>query len=230
MLRRTIYPHTKVLDASAGLVEYVASDETLDHGREIIRASGWRFRHFDKNAPFVDSHDYGSIERVLGRVVDREVRGRRLIEVVKWAVDVADNRLAQLGFRMTSAGYLKAVSVGFQPVKQTSRWDRDQRPHEEACRELGQDPREVSAVYLEQEQLELSACVIGMNPNALARAYKAAVLSEADLRTIAAERTQAPGAGRCQGRAEFLAALERLVPQVAERGLVGVGSGGCGRW
>jgi hypothetical protein len=33
-------------------------------------------------------------------------------------------------------------------------------------------------IYLEQEQMELSACIIGANPNALARAYKAGVIDD----------------------------------------------------
>jgi phage/plasmid-associated DNA primase len=40
-----------------------------------------------------------------------------LVETVKWAHDVPENRLAQLGYAMTKAGHLKAVSVGFIPTK-----------------------------------------------------------------------------------------------------------------
>jgi hypothetical protein len=181
-LIRTIHPEVKVLDAAKGLVEYVASDETVDSYREVVRADGWRFTNFAKNSPFVDSHDYNSVDKLLGKVVDFAVKGKKLIETVQWAVDVADNRLAQLGFKMTEAGYLKAVSVGFFPTKMVSKWDSDPLPFVESLQALGlAKDSNIRAVYLEQEQVELSACIIGANPNALARSYKAGILTDADL-------------------------------------------------
>jgi hypothetical protein len=182
---RTLHPETRVLDEKTGLVEYVASDETLDSYREIIRADGWRFDHFQKNAPFVDSHDYGSLEKLLGKVVDFKVAGRKLIETVQWAVDVPENKLAQLGWRMTSAGYLKAVSVGFFPIRQISSWGDDKAAWLQQLQDLGLDDKaNVRTIYIEQQQVELSACAIGANPNALARAFKAGVINEGDLDTL----------------------------------------------
>ena len=67
MERRTIHPDTEVLDAKAGLVEYVASDEALDADGEIMRAKGARFDRFQRNAPFVNNHRYDSIEHSLSR-------------------------------------------------------------------------------------------------------------------------------------------------------------------
>lgn len=181
-LIRTIHPEIKVLDAAKGMVEYVASDETIDSYREIIRADGWRFTNFKKNAPFVDSHEYGTLEKLLGAVVDFKVAGKKLIETVQWAVDVADNKLAQLGWKMTQAGYLKAVSVGFYPVRMVSRWDADQAGYLAELNTMNLAPDSgVRAIYQEQEQIELSACIIGANPNALAKSYKAGVLDDADL-------------------------------------------------
>lgn len=181
-LIRTLHPEVKVLDAANGLVEYVASDESIDSYREIIRADGWRFNRFSKNAPFVDSHEYGSLEKLLGQVVEFKVAGKKLIETVQWAIDVADNKLAQLGWKMTAAGYLKAVSVGFIPTRVVSKWDSDPMGYAEAMQSLGLGKDSgVRAIYLEQEQIELSACIIGANPNALAKAYKAGVLDDTDL-------------------------------------------------
>jgi hypothetical protein len=184
---RQIHPEIRVLDAAAGLVEYVASDETLDHYREIIRADGWRFNYFQKNAPFVDSHDYGTIDKLLGTVVDFRVEGRRLIETVKWAHDVEENRLARIGFAMTQAGHLKAVSVGFIPTKWVDKWTNNGADLGKVAMEMGLPADQAAAVrtiFLEQEQIELSACIIGANPAALARAYKAGVLADDDLDTL----------------------------------------------
>jgi hypothetical protein len=187
-LVRTIHPEIRVLDAAKGLVEYVASDETVDSYREIIRADGWRFDLFKKNAPFVDSHDYSTLEKLLGNVVDFKVAGKKLVETVQWAVDVTDNKLAQLGWKMTAAGYLKAVSVGFYPVRMATRWDSDQSGYLSELTSLNLAPESgVRAIYQEQQQIELSACIIGANPNALAKSYKAGVLDDADLEFLSIE-------------------------------------------
>ena len=181
---RTIHPEIKVLDEKQGLVEYIASDETLDHYREIIRADGWRFDFFSKNSPFLDSHQGDTITRLLGKVVDFRIENRKLIETVQWAVDVEDNKLAALGFRMTKAGYLKAVSVGFFPVRTVNKWDNGGQAMAIAANELGLSAdiaAKVGTIYLEQQQVELSACVIGANPSALAKAYKAGDVDDADL-------------------------------------------------
>lgn len=188
---RTLHPEVRVLDAAKGLVEYVASDESVDSYREIIRADGWKFNLFSKNAPFVDSHDYGTLEKLLGQVVDFKVVGKKLVETVQWAVDVADNKLAQLGWKMTAAGYLKAVSVGFFPTRMVSRWDADQAGYLAELTMLNLKPESgIRAIYQEQEQIELSACIIGANPNALAKSYKAGVLDDADLEFISTEATK----------------------------------------
>jgi len=182
-LIRTLHPEVEILDAGAGTVEYVASDESIDSYREIIRADGWRFKAFVKNSPFVDSHDYSTIEKCLGKVIDFQVRGGQLVETVQWAIDVPENKLAQIGWKMTQAGYLKAVSVGFYPTRCLSTGDG--REWSDQLAELGLDAKDAPrCIYVEQEQVELSCCIIGANANALAKSYKAGALNDADLDTI----------------------------------------------
>jgi len=176
----TVVP--KILDEKAGTVQFVASDETLYYYAEVIRVNGWRFTHFAKNAPFVDSHDYSSITKLLGQVTDFAVTGGQLVETVKYARE--PGTLADWAFKMVRDGFLKAVSVGFLPQKMATRWDSNQTDFLAQMAELKLDPAaaaQLRAVYLEQEQIELSQCVIGANPNALARAYKAGCLTEEDL-------------------------------------------------
>ena len=45
-IRRTIHPVTRVLDEAKGIVEYVASDESIDSYQEIVRAAGADFSRF----------------------------------------------------------------------------------------------------------------------------------------------------------------------------------------
>jgi len=222
-LRRTIHPEVRVVDSRNGIVDYIASDESIDSYQEVIRAAGWRFTNFAKNAPFVDSHDYSTIGKCLGKVIDFRVEGARLIERVQWAIDVPENQLARIGWKMTEAGYLKAVSVGFFPVKYVTpnsgeEWGRQ-------LRELGLPAdAAVRTIYTEQEQVELSCCVVGSNPNALAKAYQAGAISDADIETLSLEYSQrengraadcpAPAApAREQARARFLEELQRAMKQ-----------------
>ena len=208
MLKRVLHPEVRVLDAKTGLVEYVASDETVDSYREVIRASGWRFSRFARNAPFVDSHNYDCLDKLVGRVVDFKVAGSRLVETVQWAIDVAENKLAQLGWRMTEAGYLKAVSVGFFPLRVLTPWDNGAdglTAWQQQLAELGLSQQDgPRAIYVEQEQVELSACIIGANANALARSYKAGLMDDEMLEMISlecAKRDTASAADKAAGDA-----------------------------
>jgi hypothetical protein len=209
ILRREIHPVVRVLDAKSGIVEYVASDESLDSYGEIVRAAGADFSRFQKNAPFVDSHDYSSIDKLLGKVADFVTRGRQVVETVQWAIDVPENFLAQKGFAMTSAGYLKAVSIGFQPLESASPFDR-QSSWEAALTQVDQ-PKDSPArcVYLKWLQIELSACVIGANANAVARAYKYGILNDADLEKLSAEKSKRETAASTDSPDAVLAARRR---------------------
>jgi len=204
MIRKEIYPEVKV--EGKGLTTYVASDETLDKDGEVIRVNGFRFTRFKKHAPFVDSHDYSCIEKCLGKVVHFEVDGKgRLIEQVQWAIDVPENRLAQLGWKMTEGGYLKAVSVGIDPVRYATKHDADAREWRKQLKQLGlTEESGIWRVLIVQEQIELSACILSVNPNTLARAFKAQLLSESDIDFISSEheRTTANQAIR-PAEAEF---------------------------
>jgi len=180
-LRRILHPaEIKVIDSKKGIVAYTASDETIDSMKEIIRADGWRFTNFQKNAPFVDSHDTSTLARLCGKVIEFRVTGGQLVEVVQWAVDVAENQLATLGFRMTEAGYLKAVSVGFFPVQYLTPNSGRAWTDELTALKLPADA-EVRCFYTQQEQVELSACVLGANPNALARARSDGLILDSHL-------------------------------------------------
>lgn len=190
-LRRGLAIEAKVLDQARGLVRFTASDETLDCHNEIVRASGWRFTHFSKNAPFVDSHDYSSITKLLGQVVAYGVEGKALVEDVQYALTPAGDTLADWAFKMVDGGFLRAVSVGFCPRRYATKWDSDKSAFLGQISELGLDAATaatLNVVYIEHEQLELSQCVLGANPNALAKAYKAGALSERDLDKLCALR------------------------------------------
>lgn len=183
-LIRSMNVEPKILNAADGIVEYVATSEALDSYNEVVSAKGWRFTRFRTNSPFVNSHRYWSIEDLLGEVQAMRFEGKSLIAKTKWAIDVPENKLAQLGWKMTVGGYLKAVSVGFIPVRYVRNggdgWTQ-------AITEMGIKPEDavnIRYIYLEQELLELSSCIIGANPEALAKSYGAGCIGDADLASV----------------------------------------------
>lgn len=192
LLRRSLLVTPRILNEEQGTVEFVASDSSIDSYQEIVRHDGWRFTRFAKNAPFVDSHDYSTIEKLLGQVLDWRIEKSQLVETVQYARQ--PGTLADWAFKMVRDGFLKAVSVGFIPLRSVDKWSS--RPDEITAALAGlklapEEAARVRAVYLEQEQIELSQCVIGANPNALARAYKAGCLSEHDLDQLCALKAAA---------------------------------------
>jgi hypothetical protein len=193
-LRRIIHPEVKVIDEAKGIVEYIASDETIDSYGEIVCADGWQFNLFAKNAPFVDSHDYSTIGKLLGKVLDFTVANKRLVETVQWAIDVPENELAQLGWKMTAGGYLKAVSVGFFPVAAVSSYDGNAGPFQSLCSAKGVDPTKVRTIFTKQEQIELSGCIIGANPNALRKAARDGAITARQLLSLFPEPAEQPAA------------------------------------
>ena len=184
-LHRTIHPEVKVIDEAKGIMEYVASDETIDSHSEIVLAQGWKFNRFRNNAPFLNSHSSYSIDDVLGKVISAEVINGKLIERVQWAIDEdINNEIAKLGFKMTQAGYLKAVSVGFFATKQAWRGSDEWSSAVEMAKLSVGDSTKVRRIFMEQEQIELSAVVIGSNPNALAKAFGDGAITEEQLSKV----------------------------------------------
>lgn len=182
--RKNLNVEARIISDADGLVDYVASSAALDSYCESILPSGWRFDMFRANAPFVDSHNTWSIEAMLGKVVGARVEDGKLIERVQWAKDIPEHKLATIGWKLTVGGFLKAVSVGFRVVKAV--WPGD-TGWNAAVMAAGLTPEEAAKcrrIFTEQQQLELSACVIGANPEAVAKAWQQGCVRDADLAGI----------------------------------------------
>jgi hypothetical protein len=171
----------KVLSAAERTVQFIASSQALDCYRDIVRAAGWRFDRFQKNAPFVDSHNYASVGCLLGNVTGWQVQADKLVEDVKFIPEGLSG-LADFAWKMVETGFLRAVSVGFMPLKVRSRW-RDEKDFAAACVELGLSAEiaaQCACIHWEQDQTELSAVLIGANPEAVAKAHSAGALTLED--------------------------------------------------
>lgn len=185
--------------ASAGVgeavLDFVASTATMDRYQEIIEPAGWRLEAYRRNPVFQNAHNYGDILFTLGRAVTTEVRevgGRQaLCQRIQFATEV--NPVARIAFGLYRGGFLKAVSVGFIPLK----WEDATEVKSEECRVQNEDSERTHLTqpsppaergkaprrrYLEQELLEVSAVAIPANPDALALSVKSGAVTKADLR------------------------------------------------
>jgi hypothetical protein len=160
------------------VLDFISSDATLDRYGEIITPSGWRLDSYQRNPVFQNAHQYGDILFTLGRALITEVRSGdstphsavrtpHLYQRIQFATDA--NPVARIAHALYAGGFLRAVSVGFIPL----RW-------ENGTAESG-----FKRKYLEQELLEVSAVSIPANPNALALALKSGALEKSDLKETA---------------------------------------------
>jgi hypothetical protein len=136
--------------SSQPILDFIASDESLDRCDEVICASGWRLDSYRRNPVFQNAHQYGDIMFTLGKALITEVRstecgvrnaeGKKVMEVrttphsalptphlfqrIQFATDV--NPIARIAYGLYKGKFLNAVSVGFIPI----RWqDADGKEH-----------------------------------------------------------------------------------------------------
>jgi hypothetical protein len=166
-LRRQIHPAIEPVEGAAPLIDFTASDETLDRYDEIIVARGWRLENYRKNPIVQNAHQYGDILFTIGKALVTEVRGDRLYQRVEFATDI--NPMARIAYGLYKGRFLNAVSVGFLPL----RW------------ETGTADSAFSRKFIEQELLEVSAVAIPANPNALQLALRDGAIEKNDLRQLA---------------------------------------------
>lgn len=183
---------------SGPVIEFTASDETLDRCNEVICASGWQLDAYRRNPVFQNAHQYGDILFTLGRALVTEVRAGRLFQRVEFATGVSP--MARIAYGLYRGRFLNAVSVGFVPL----RWeDMDGAA---PCRRR----------YLQQELLEVSAVSIPANPNALQLGLKAGFVERRDIRDLLDVLQARPDQGRLQAPGGRTAAAGEPVSAVPD--------------
>ena len=90
----------------------IMSTATQDRHGEIVKQK-WDLKSFKKNPVFLDSHNYSSIEHIIGRVHNIKVKDDKLQGDVEFALD---NPKGLLAYKLASGGFLNATSVGFIPL------------------------------------------------------------------------------------------------------------------
>lgn len=101
--------------------EYKKSDDNKFHvtfstdseDRHMERVyQNFDLKHFKKNPVLLDSHNYSSIEHIIGRVEKPKVKDGKLEGDVVFALN---NPKGLLAFHLAGEGFLNATSIGFIP-------------------------------------------------------------------------------------------------------------------
>lgn len=178
-VERAVAPCIRAIDLDLREVTVVASDETLDSYGDTIIADGWQFERFARNPVALIDHDY-SVAAIVGQSIKWWVEKKAL-----YITDRFDgpwtNETADMAWNKIASGSLRAVSVGFRPLKWVRRYnDKDEW--------TGFD-------YLEQELYEKSWVAVPANPSAVV--------------IDAALPAEAPPVVTGRGLAERITAIER---------------------
>lgn len=97
----------------------IMSTSTEDRHGDIVEQN-WDLKNFKKNPVFLDSHNYDSIEHIIGKVTKIKVKDGKLQGEIEFALD---NPKGQLAYKLAAGGFLNATSVGFIPME----FDKDGR-------------------------------------------------------------------------------------------------------
>lgn len=160
--------HAEVKDVADGdsLLDFIATDETLDRYNEVIKLDGWDTKNYLANPVVPDCHNYDSVMRILGRSTQLSIADGKMINRVQFAMD---NPMGAMAYKMAKGGFIKSESVGFIPVE----W-------------INGGKGEPDRTYTKQELLEISLVVVPANPGAtIGLAMKSGAIQKSDLTQLA---------------------------------------------
>lgn len=159
------------------VLQYVMSDESVDHAGDIMIMSGANLKEFKTNSVILRMHDYREFPVGYGLKVwveDKQLKGQVLF--LDDRVDTSG--ISDRAFRYAKSGVMKACSIGFGA-------DSVKYPSQEERKELGM---KLYGVIFEKWTLrEVSVCPVPANKNALTEAVGKGLLSPEDAKFVTGE-------------------------------------------
>lgn len=135
---------SSTVDTDNFTLEALFSNEKEDrHGEKVMQ--NWDLKSFRKNPVLLNSHNYGDVSEVIGKISKIASKDKELTGKVHFAVN--ENPKAKIIFDLYAGGYLNAFSVGFVP----------------------KDFSEDGMTIMKAELLEISAVSVPANALALAK-------------------------------------------------------------
>lgn len=152
------------------VIRYTCSDGNADRAGDVIKQNGWHLKNFKSNPVIMANHNYG--EFPVGNALSAGVDGGKLkMQVLFAGKDVSEK--ADEAFKLSKAGFMRAGSVGFMPLKH-------HMPDEAEQKELGME-HAAGVVFDEQDLLEFSVCGVPMNPGALQDSMEKGLTNQKDI-------------------------------------------------
>lgn len=160
-----------------GGMEFVLSDASVDSYGDVVEPDGWDLRRFKRNPIALFGHSAGF---PIGKWSDVRVEGGQLRGRLEMAKAGTSYRLDELR-QLIEQGILRAVSVGFRPIKA--------EPLEPGTPGRGQR-------YIRQELVEASLVSVPANPSALSVAKGMKISDDTILLAFGEHAFEAGGIGR----------------------------------
>ena len=157
-------------DLGTGVYQFIASTDGIKRDGNMVMNSGWHFENFEKNPAFIWCHDYHSLP--IGRHVKWEVSGSGDSSVLRiWSQFCSEdmNPFAERVRKMYDEGFLRAVSIGWAPIKWEWIISEDEDGDIEGIR------------FTESDLLEVSAVPVPSDPDAIIEAVHRNIISSSDI-------------------------------------------------
>lgn len=158
-------------DLGPGVIQFIASTDGQKRDGNRVRNSGWHFENFSKNPVFLWCHDYRSLP--IGRHVDWRVEKEKdgyVLRIWSQFCDPEIYAFADKIRKMYEAGFLRAGSIGWNPIKFEIMRDRDGQF-------AGFD-------FVENDLLEFSAVPVPSDPDAIVEAISRGIIGSNDIERI----------------------------------------------
>lgn len=98
----------------------IFSTANKDRHGDIVEQN-WDLKQFKANPVYLDSHNYSSIERIIGKVEKIRVKDNKLIGDILFATN---SPLGKLAYDLADEGFLNTSSVGFIPLQFDEKFER----------------------------------------------------------------------------------------------------------
>lgn len=152
------------------------------HGEIVYQ--NWELKSFKNNPVYLDSHDYSSIEHILGKI--EKIKSDKALEGD--IVYALENPKGLLAYKLTLGGFLNTSSVGFIPK------EFDQKGN-----------------ILKSELLEISAVSVPANAEALIDSHKS---FEKSVDEVVAKKTATAGAVLASMAHKKIATMNKIAKAV----------------
>jgi HK97 family phage prohead protease len=150
------------------VLDFVASDESVDRYNEVIELGGWQLDNYRADPVVLDSHNYNSIASIVGRSDEVTIAEGKLRNRVRFTTD---NPLGNMAYKMARGGFIHSESVGFIPIE----WVRGNEAAGEPYR-----------TYKKQELIEISLVAVPANPGAtIGLAIKSGAVLKEEVKEVA---------------------------------------------